>query len=171
MPMRDEIIRLAHWWAEPDPYTPTVDDMLCIFEGAGCEQVPTRREIEWSLKQEYGMKVGGQTKHWCGIFAAFILRSAGLDVRWTLMKGKIVGPSGQIKFRPGKNGIQPGDVAIIHAGEHHFIITDVQIEGNAIRSVDGNTSHQKIRRTQKKLSHDRSKAAAQDIYGYYQVLA
>ena len=172
MPMRDEITRLAiaNWWAEPDPYTPTVDDTLHIFEGADRKPVSTRQEIESCFKQENGMKIGGQTKHWCGIFAVSALKSAGLDIRWTLVKDEMVGPVGQVEFESGKNGIQPDDIAIIHTGEHHFIITDVQIEGNVIRSVDGNTSRQKIRWTRKKFSHDQNKAVAQHIYGCYQVL-
>ena len=170
MPIRDDIVSRAEYWADPGEYKPLADELISFFEEAGAEQAPTVSEAEYALKYRgTGVAVGGQVKHWCGVFACYILRQSGVDVRWTLLGGKMKGS--QVSYHPGRQGMQPGDVAIIPASNHHFIITDVDYGSNALSSVDGNTMNQKIRTKDKKINHSGSDASTQNIYGYYRVLA
>lgn len=78
------------------------------------------------------------TLHWCGIFATYILRKAGVRVRWAR---KIVDDSGgqDIKIVWGREGMGPGDVAVRdwRNVNHHFIVLDSPKSG-VIWSVDGN---------------------------------
>lgn len=93
---------------------------------------------------EYGQIKGSQIKHWCGIFACAMAVEAGLsDLRWTLYGGTIKGS--QVHKTWGNRGIQPGDIAVINAYSHHFIISEVSEDGTMVRTIEGNTSGQGIR--------------------------
>ena len=172
MAIRDEIVRLAYWWAAPSEYKPLPDELMSFFEIAGTEQVPTEQEARKSLTTlSTGAIVGGQIRHWCGIFACHILCRAGVDVRWTLLGGKIVGvKANQVRYVPGSQGMQPGDVAMIPKANHHFIITAADYGSNSIDTVDGNTSGQMIRSLSKSIKYSGSEASAKSVYGYYRVL-
>jgi hypothetical protein len=160
--LRDQIVRIAQWWAFPGAYQPTADELIDFFQGAKTEQYPSLTEAERSLKTlNTGVYVGGSVKQWCGIFACSVLASVGLNVRWTLNGGKMLG---SVMFVPGFSGMLPGDVAIIARAQHHFIITDVDYDSGTFHSVDGNTSGQKIQSKTKSL-----KNPAEAPYGYYRV--
>jgi hypothetical protein len=62
--------------------------------------------------------------------------------------------------------MQPGDVAIIARGQHHFILTNVDRANNKLHSVDGNTQGQYIRERDKQIKYSGSRAP-ESIYGYY----
>ena len=173
MPIRDDILRLAEWWADPGEYKPWPEELISFFEVAEAEQAPSYAEAQKSLTTlSTGAFVGGAVKHWCGIFACHVLREAGLNVRWTLLGGKIVGKSAnQVKYVPGNQGLRPGDVAMIPKANHHFIVTGVDYGSNTLWSVDGNTSGQMIRSLTKQVKYSSQEAATKTIYGYYRVLA
>jgi hypothetical protein len=171
MPIRKNIVQWAEWWAFPGEWKPSAQEMVDIFKDAGAEQAPSMSEAEWSLKNlSTGVKVGGAVKHWCGVFAAEVLRRAGVDARWTLLGGSIKGTG--VKYRPGRTGIQPGDVAMIPKANHHFIVVGVDYGGNRLWTVEGNTAGQYIIERQRQFNYPKDpKAADKTIYGYYQINA
>ncbi|TFG37658.1 MAG: hypothetical protein E4H46_01330 [Desulfobacterales bacterium] len=173
MAIRDEIVRLALWWADPGKYKPLPDELVSFFETSGTEQVPTLDEAKKSLMTlSNGVRLGGQVKHWCGIFACHILCRAGVDVKWTFLGGKVVGKSeNQIRYVPGRDGMKPGDIAIIPAAQHHFIVIDADYDTNTLHTVDGNTEGQYIREIHdKKIRYTGPNASNLTPYGYYRVL-
>ncbi len=143
MSFRDNIVALALWWADPGEWKPTEDDLVDFFQGAGAEAWPSIAEAQEALKYRVtGVKVNGDVKHWCGVFACYIVRNAGLSTaRWTLYGGKIK----NLALIWGNDGMQPGDVAMIQSGNHHFIVTDIDYSTNTMHTVEGNTSGQFIR--------------------------
>src|SRR3954447_6838498 len=115
MAIREDIIQLAKYWADPGSYRPNADELRSFFIDAGTEQVPTQEEAQKSLDTlQYGCYIGKQRKQWCGIFACAIARNAGLTgIKWTLDGGKILG-SRVAKHFGHSSKIQPGDIGIIN---------------------------------------------------------
>ena len=63
----------ARYWADPDPYQVSAEDLRYIFSQAGCEQIPSETDATKSIKNlSEGCYIGKQTKHWCGIFATMV---------------------------------------------------------------------------------------------------
>jgi hypothetical protein len=158
MGYRSKIVELAQYWADPGAWKPGASDLIDFFYYAGAEAWPTTNDAEYALQyRDTGVKVGGQVKHWCGIFACYVIRQAGLSaVRWTLYGGKML----NIEYRNGNKNMAPGDVAIIVSGNHHFIVTDIDYSSNSMSTVEGNTSGQYIRARTRKTS---------EPYGYYHI--
>lgn len=171
MPSRQDIVSLAHWWAAPGEYKPTAEELVSFFTDAGAEQAPTLSNAQAALTAGgTGVKVGSQTKHWCGIFACSVLRSLGVDCKWTLLGGTIKGSgvtSPAIGHTPRTgNELRPGDIAIIRRAQHHFIITDVDYANNQVYVVEGNTTGQIIRWAVRYINYTGSKSA-ESIYAFY----
>ncbi|MGH9903211.1 MAG: hypothetical protein ACRD68_15495 [Pyrinomonadaceae bacterium] len=158
MGYRSDIVALAQWWADPGEWKPTDEDLVYFFQNAGAEAKPSLKEAQEALKYRVtGVKVGGQVKHWCGVFACSVLREAGLNVaRWTLLGGKIK----NVSLVWGNSGMRAGDVAMITEGNHHFILTDVDYSAKSMRTVEGNTSGQYIRARTRKTT---------EPYAYYRI--
>lgn len=105
-----------------------------------------------TVKPGSGLKPGG--KSWCGIWACHIYQQAGVDCRWDLTKGKMVGDVTQTlapRFTsPGQykaerqafeQSIRPGDVITLNgATNHHAIVTQVNPDGT-VETMDGNKPH------------------------------
>jgi hypothetical protein len=171
MSVRDDIVALANEWVDPGfNYKPTPDELISFFTDAKTEQAPSAGEANKSLATlDVGCYVGGQVKHWCGIFACSVARNAGLDrIRWTLRNGEILGPDDQIKKVWGNSGIQPGDIAVIPHASHHFIVTGTWSADEDPNSspqfltVEGNTSGQRIKSSKRNPS---------EITAYYKIMA
>ncbi|MFC5607338.1 peptidoglycan-binding domain-containing protein [Variovorax soli] len=74
---------------------------------------------------------------WCGIFATWVVRSAGVETKWT----SGVGPSG-LKLRANRE-CKPGDICVMKGSEvHHFI--PVSIDGDNMVTVNGNSDNQAV---------------------------
>lgn len=169
MARRDDILLHASYWSMWTDFRVTADELIYFFKKAGCEQAPSQSEANKSLGRSTGAYVGGQVKHWCGIFACAVLREAGLNVRWTLLGGKIRNESNgtYVKYTSGRWGIAPGDIALIADANHHFLITDVDSAAKRYTTLEGNTSGQMVRtRTRPFTTWD----SGQMIYGYYKIL-
>lgn len=164
----------ARWWAAPDPYKVTGEDLVFIFQHAGCKQIPTVEEASWSADHlMWGCRLGKATRHWCGIFATMVLRYAGVDCHWSLDDGHIHSKSKQLDhiwvWEHGLDGIQPGDVAIIEQGQHHFLIVDNLWDWNGnplLVTIEGNTTGEKIKSNLRPLHETRPK---ERIYFYYRL--
>ena len=90
---------------------------------------------------------------WCGIFASWVYRQAGLDqVKW--VNGQGISHNG-VKLVNEKTGFQAGDTIVIRGGEvHHAIVAempscyDQDDNGNldtSIVTINGNSTNQSIR--------------------------
>ena len=158
MSFRDDIVYLAEYWADPGIYKPVASELVSFFTDANTEQVPSEKEAQKSLDTlGSGCYVGGKVKHWCGIFACSIARNSGMNsLRWTLLGGNILGT--EVRKVWGNSGLQPGDIAIISAHNHHFIVTDV--DSGQIWTVEGNTEGQAIRTRTRSVS---------EVVAYYQI--
>lgn len=168
---RIAIVNRALWWADPGEYKPYPSHLIYFFKNAGCEQIPTEAEAQKAMGLGNGVPMGNKVKHWCGIFACSVLKDCGVDVRWTLNGGKMLGPG--VTYRNGYKGMQPGDVAIVQkvsaSGgdvQHHFLI--ISVNGNVAETVDGNTYPNNMIRhlNTRKLNTGNSTTS---IYGHYSI--
>jgi hypothetical protein len=119
------------------------------------------------LEPGKGAKPGG--KSWCGIWACHILQEAGVDVKWDLTKGKMVGDvthvpapkfSGPAQYKAERSAfeqsVRPGDVITLKGSlNHHAIVTKVHPDGT-VETMDGNKPHV-----------GRGKAKLTDVTSYY----
>ncbi|MCL4796776.1 MAG: peptidoglycan-binding protein [Bryobacteraceae bacterium] len=78
---------------------------------------------------------------WCGIFALYCAKQAGLrlsgwPLKYSIGKAK---PTDEWRVRGPGEAPEPGDIGIIHpmAENHHFVVT--QVAGTTISSIDGNS--------------------------------
>lgn len=104
---------------------------------------------EWHWKPWVGLKT--QEKSWCGIFAVYCYRKAGIPVHWDLGRGGPVGPLKLASFSPGFAAqIKPGDLGGVATQSHHFLIEEVQGTGPMPRltTIDGNLTWGRIARQQ-----------------------
>ena len=88
---------------------------------------------------------------WCGIFAMYVYRSAGLNVRWPNLAAGFRGVP--VSRRP-----KPGDYGNVRAANHFFIVTDIlpgggleTIEGNVTRTIGGIRAQTIIKRTDRTI--------------------
>lgn len=147
----------------PDPNSRRGADKLKEILTEACETVPA-----WTADNLRALKTPGmwlnvngkggtsdsqQAVHWCGIFATYVLRKVGLDVKWRSGIGII--NRGATKFVTKKNrwekkdGFDPasfdaGDVVAIPRANHHFIIVEAPVDSKALRCIAGNGSLQQI---------------------------
>lgn len=151
MSFRDDMINSALSWADPGQYKPTANELISFFTDSSTQQTPSQDEAQKSLARlGTGCYIGAQVKQWCGIFACSVAVNVGLNtLQWDLTSGQIRGAEVHKKW--GSSGIQPGDVAVIAAHSHHFIVTDVnQSDWNGqtvllVDTVEGNTQGQFIK--------------------------
>ena len=145
--VRDMICNRARYWASPGTWRPSASHLVDFFTIAGTEFKPTIASAQKSLDTlDTGCYLDHRPeskRHWCGIFACAVLKEMGVSVRWSLMGGNMTGPGAKSVW--GHTGMRPGDVAIIAAGQHHFIVLDVNYTTGAMETVEGNTSGQYIR--------------------------
>jgi len=79
--------------------------------------------------------------HWCGIFALWAIKTAGMIVgNWVVSKGiSVVSGFSQIKA----GDVDKGDVGYVHKPfMHHFIIDNVFVQGGVrkVNTIEGNSS-------------------------------
>ncbi len=110
---------------------PTISERAVL---AWQESSPEAREIR--NKEDIGA--------WCGIFAYYVYRCAGIDLGgWAnhgqniFNKNKIIQVSDVMKVRPGYIGVLDGINA--YGKNHHFVVMDVNSDGS-VDSIDGNLS-------------------------------
>jgi len=105
------------------------------------KRVPSRADLD-----RYFINCGGgysgydPTVSWCGIFACYIMRKAGLRVKWKRYKG-IEDLSGGTDMKAiwGREGIALGDVAVRGSGQHHFILLETPAKDQrVVYAADGN---------------------------------
>lgn len=97
-------------------------------------------------------RVGGQRKNWCGIFAVYCCRKAGLNLRWDLGRGGPVAASGQplkaTQWSPSfVANMKPADIGMVATQQHHFLIENVgQGAAPGLITLDGNLDWGQINR-------------------------
>lgn len=93
-------------------------------------------------------------KSWCGIWACHVLQEAGVNVKWDLTKGKMVGDvtqtmaprfSSPAQYKAERQAfeqsIRPGDVITLDGkNNHHAVVTKVNPDGT-VETMDGNKPH------------------------------
>ncbi len=106
-----------------------------------------------------GVQPGG--KSWCGIWACHVFQEAGVNVKWDLTKGEMVGDvthqlapkfSNPAQYKAERAAfeasIKPGDCITLPGNNHHAIVTQVNSDGT-VDTMDGNKpyvgpGHQKL---------------------------
>jgi len=101
----------------------------------------------WSAVPWYGPT--DQEKSWCGIFAIYCYRKAGIPVSWDIGKGGPVGPLKLATFSSSfAANIRPGDIGAVMTNSHHFLIEHVDgpppVPG--LTTLDGNTDFGRVKR-------------------------
>ncbi len=99
--------------------------------------------------------VGPYPKHWCGAFALYKLREAGLcDWLWQI-KGILGATNWGFLFRLERtNGPQPGDCCYLDQPFQHYCLVE-RVEGDTVHTIDGNQGTPGIQRKSHKLSDKR----------------
>jgi hypothetical protein len=169
MGLRDEIIKQAKSWAEPGTYKPTAQNFAEICRQARLNVQPSQADLDYTIKSmpSGNLRIAGESKSWCGIFAVGVWANVGVGVMWTLnwtkSHGNVLNATG-VSWRKvwGNQGIRPGDIASIAAKQHHFIITDVN--DRAVNSVDGNQAGNTI------VEYTNWKHTISSIVAYYTLL-
>jgi hypothetical protein len=90
----------------------------------------------------------GQRKSWCGVFAVYCYRMAGIPVRWDMGLGRPVGPIKVTGWSPKyAAGIRQADIGAVNTKQHHFLIEEVG-GGPTPRmtTIDGNQFAGRIQR-------------------------
>jgi hypothetical protein len=92
---------------------------------------------------------------WCGVFATWVYRQAGIETKWIIGGGPT-----KLKHYSSKeiSSLKPGDIGHIQKQNHHFII--LSVKDGKIRSINGNSDAQSI------LIKDGPPLG--DIVGFYQ---
>lgn len=112
---------------------------------------PTDAEVQ-HIEPGHGASPGG--KSWCGIWACHILQESGVNVKWDLTKGEMVGDVTHVKAprftgpqqykaerTAFEQSIRPGDVITVSGKlNHHAIVTKVNPDGT-VETMDGNKPH------------------------------
>ena len=98
--------------------------------------------------------------HWCGIFATWVLRQAGIRAIWgidpennwqygiknwpkrpdTFIEGSILAD----RTVETREDVRPGDVCVIPENSHHFIVE--RVDNGFIYAIAGNSAYQQIMR-------------------------
>lgn len=83
---------------------------------------------------------------WCGIFATWVLKKAGIaDAMWVVNKGIV---SGKVKIVYGADGFDVGDVVVFKGAEvHHAIVSEMPsyyCGDDSIQTINGNSGAQSI---------------------------
>lgn len=141
-----------HWQGRGDILVGTEWKNISNLEGV---QVPTYRVPQPS-------KPSGVS--WCGIFASWVLRKAGLDdVKWVVGAGIV---SKKVKQVAGNEGFSVGDVIVIQGGEvHHAIVAgmpDIYEGDGSLETINGNSGSQSI--------EIHSRYFPKNVWYYYKVL-
>jgi peptidoglycan hydrolase-like protein with peptidoglycan-binding domain len=108
-----------------------------IFETAGPDYTRAGWE-ENNLKRSTAVSNTAGIPHWCGIFALWAHRAAGLNVgTWKIGKG--IGANPAFRSIPAAQ-VKKGDVGYINQPyQHHFIVREVYPDGT-IDTIDGNSA-------------------------------
>lgn len=115
-------------------------------ENSLLRKVPNRAVWQWTPR------VGDdwEGKNWCGIFAVYCHRKAGIPVIWDLQKGKPVGRVELAEKGPiNIDAIRMADIGCVATKNHHFLIESVTRSGKSagITSIDGNGFFGRIERS------------------------
>lgn len=111
-----------------------------------------------------------QRKSWCGVFAVYCYKKAGIPVRWDLGKGGPVGPIKLNSFKPNfAAGIRQADIGCVATQNHHFLIESVDGSGPlpSLSTIDGNTQWGRIER--RSLPNPAAHKVGKDNFNYYQL--
>jgi hypothetical protein len=166
MSVRDDIV-----------YTANIE----IGGWSSVEYHPTLTDMDTYFMQAMGLpyaKVSKATKSlWCGIFAVYVLRQAGVMVHWGPMATKAGGwgivtdayQSAQVSIVNGHSGAQPGDIGYVSSHNHHFIITAVDEDFNYTECIDGNAEGVTPEGTLGTIRRRKSRQLSQ-IEAYYKIL-
>lgn len=96
-------------------------------------------------------------KEWCGIFGASVMKKAGVKIGWNLVKGKAYGDDiaelfqwrSDVVFDPALRTaenmyLEPGDLVMIKAHEHHFLVMEIYSDRKTIRTIEGNATDEQL---------------------------
>jgi hypothetical protein len=109
-----------------------------------------------------------QRKSWCGIFAVYCYKKAGIPVSWDMGRGGPVGPIRLNSFSSSfVSNIRQADIGCVATQSHHFLIESVQGGGPlpALSTIDGNTDWGRIER--RSPTNPKGHKVGKDNFNYY----
>ena len=162
-PLRRKILEIGMGEALPEP---AVTDLKTLQDGGQTVRAGWKRlkqyfdegvegwsEQKWKDKATYdGVRIPGRRipqpgtsgVSWCGIFATWVARSAGIETQWRMG----LGPSG-LKLHYARD-CKPGDIAVMAKNVHHFIIAGPI--SDTVLTINGNSDNQSIQVKPRPLS-------------------
>lgn len=113
---------------------------LAILEMKGMyKRKPSQAELD-----KYFSECGGPWEKadnitsWCGIFATYLLRKSGAEVKWVMGQGIHNESNSYVQRINSNEGICLGDIAVRGSHIHHFIVTNSPDENGTFNCVEGN---------------------------------
>jgi hypothetical protein len=107
----------------------------------GWTRVPSKSELDNYFKTSLAGPAFDPTVHWCGIFATYLLKKAGVRCHWAMGDGITDDSNGQdLETTDSPNAqkdLQIGDV-VVREPQHHHIIVLEPVDAGTIRCVEGN---------------------------------
>jgi len=118
-----------HGWIAPPPLPSDARArVVALARGELGEQNPDKY---WSVVQP-GLMGHAHDISWCGGFALWCLRMAGLcDWNWKIGSGFL-----EVKGLPKVSLPEPGDIGYLAKNQHHFVVERVEL--GKVYSIDGN---------------------------------
>lgn len=160
------------WSARPSPSMPlkftcpdgivrVTDPLLNGVKLMGM-RVPQSQRPEITTDKDGGTKEYWRGTSWCGIFAVWAWRQAGLDAKWgygPMLGGVNLPTSTDLDF------LLPGDIVLMKGKEnHHAMVAGISADGKEFLTVDGNSGDPTGGQT---ILHKRSERA--EVAGFYSV--
>ena len=107
----------------------------------GWTRIPTKSELDNYFRTSLAGPAFDSTAHWCGIFATYLLKKAGVRCHWVMCDGITDDSNGvDLETASGPDAqkdLKIGDV-VVREPEHHHIIVLEPVTAGAIRCVEGN---------------------------------
>ena len=89
---------------------------------------PTRRE-----------KINNDISSWCGIFATYCYRAAGLKITWEQVRSQSTTHFTSLR---SNEAVRKGDIGVMTPGlNHHFVVIEDAEPGQHVYSIDGNVGN------------------------------
>jgi len=110
--------------------------------------------------------IGGKRKSWCGVFAVYCYRLAGINVMWDMSRPGPVGITTNNWSPTFAQDIKPGDIGVVASKQHHFLIESVG-SGPVPRmtTLDGNQTWGRINRIWSNTAE--AHQVGKDNFNYY----
>jgi peptidoglycan hydrolase-like protein with peptidoglycan-binding domain len=111
----------------------------CLTISSAMEAIYQQNPQDAAGKEKRRSAINNDIGSWCGIFATYCYRSAGLNVTWNDVKHQL--PKYFDSIGPNV-AVQKGDIGVFDPQiNHHFVVVKDAAPGERVYSIDGNVGN------------------------------